>query len=125
MKSAIILTPPSTGLCSILLSVRTQYSRRTSKVVNLAHNHLQFPKKKLELSDNLCIAPLQRFLWRKRPNSTFIKQENQKALRRNKILTSIKAHNSVTNEQNITGNNSNLDIVNIIAFTKFGEILSI
>ena len=29
MESATILMPPSTGLSGILLSVRTQYSRRT------------------------------------------------------------------------------------------------
>ena len=36
---------------------------------------------------------------------------------------SIKGHNSVTNKQNMTGNNPNLDLVNINAYTKFGEIL--
>ena len=40
-------------------------------------------------------------------------------------MKSIKGHNSVTNKQNMTGNNPNLDIVNINAYTKFGEILSI
>ena len=44
---------------------------------------------------------------------------------RNKILTSIKGHNSVTNKLKVTGNNPNLDIVNINAYTKFGEIVSI
>ena len=42
-----------------------------------------------------------------------------------KILTSIKGHGSVTNGQKITGNNLNLDLVNINAYIKFGEILSI
>ena len=41
------------------------------------------------------------------------------------MLTSIKGHNFVTNELKITGNNLNLDNVNINAYTKFGEVLSI
>ena len=48
-----------------------------------------------------------------------------KILSGDKILISIKGHNSVTNEQNMTSNNSNLDLVNINAYIKFGEILSI
>ena len=38
----------------------------------------------------------------------------------NEILTSIKGHNSDTNVRNMKRNNSNLDLVNINAFTKFG-----
>ena len=41
------------------------------------------------------------------------------------ILTLIKGHNSVTNKRNMTGNSSNLDLVKINAYTKFGQILSI
>ena len=49
-----------------------------------------------------------------------------KILNRNKILTSIKGHNSVTNSKtNMTGENSNLDLVNVNAFIKNGQILSI
>ena len=40
-------------------------------------------------------------------------------------LTLIKGHNSVTNLWKMTGNNPNLDSVNINAYTKFGQILSI
>ena len=40
------------------------------------------------------------------------------------MLTSIKVHNSVTNKQNMTGNNPNLDPVSTDAYTKFHEILS-
>ena len=42
-----------------------------------------------------------------------------------KILTSIKGHNSVTNLQKNEDNNSYLDLVNINAYTKFGQILFI
>ena len=35
------------------------------------------------------------------------------------------ADNSVTNMQKMTGNNTNLDLVNIKAYTKFGQTLSI
>ena len=41
-----------------------------------------------------------------------------------KILTKITGHNSVTNKPKITGNNPNLDPVNINTYIKFGEILS-
>ena len=44
---------------------------------------------------------------------------------RNIILTSIKGYYSVTNKQNMEGSNPNIDLININAFTKFGEILSI
>ena len=42
-----------------------------------------------------------------------------------KILTPIKSHNSVTNLRKKTGNNPNLDHVNINEYIKFGQILSI
>ena len=42
-----------------------------------------------------------------------------------KILTSIKGHDIVTNKQKITGNNSNLYLVNVNAYIKFGEFVSI
>ena len=42
----------------------------------------------------------------------------------NKILTSIKGHKPVTNKQNMTSNNFSLDLVNVKAYVKFGEILS-
>ena len=80
---------------------------------------------KTRIVRNLTIARLQRFSCSKRPSLKDIEQENLKILSRNKILTSIKGHNSVTNQQKITGNNPNLEIVNINAYTKFGEILSI
>ena len=81
---------------------------------------LSLCNRKLELSENLTIAPLQRISC----SSKDIKQENLKILNRNKILT-IKGHNSVTNKQIITGKNPNLGIVSINAYTKFVEILSI
>ena len=40
-------------------------------------------------------------------------------------MISIKGHNYVTNEQKMTGNNPNLDLFNMSAYLKFGEILSI
>ena len=52
-------------------------------------------------------------------------QENIKTLSRNKILTSIKGHEIVTNKQKIIGNHSNLDLVNMNAYIQFGELLSI
>ena len=48
-----------------------------------------------------------------------------KILSGNKILTSIKGRNSITNLQKMTGNNPNLDLVNINVHTKIGQILSI
>ena len=44
---------------------------------------------------------------------------------RNKNLTSIKGHNSVTDLRKMTGNNPKLDFVNINEHTKFGQNLSI
>ena len=46
-------------------------------------------------------------------------------LSRNKILTSIKGYNSVTNKQNMEDSNPNMYFINIYTFTKFGEIISI
>ena len=46
-------------------------------------------------------------------------------LSRTEILTSIKGHTAVTNKQKMTGNNLNLNLVNINAYTKCDEILSI
>ena len=43
----------------------------------------------------------------------------------NEILTAIKGHNSVINLQKLTHLNSNLDLVNINAYAKFGQIPSI
>ena len=43
----------------------------------------------------------------------------------NKTQTQIKGHNSVTNVRKMMLNDSNLDLVNINAYTKFGKILSI
>ena len=42
-----------------------------------------------------------------------------------KILTPIKGHDIVTNKPKISGHNSHLDLVNMNANIKFGEILSI
>ena len=44
-------------------------------------------------------------------------------LSRNKFLTATKGYNSATNKENIGGSNSNLDLININALTKFGETL--
>ena len=41
------------------------------------------------------------------------------------MLKSIKGHNSVTNKSKMTGSNPNLDLVNLNAYIKFGDILSI
>ena len=48
-----------------------------------------------------------------------------KILSRNKIQTSIKGHNSATNNKKTTGSDPNLDLINIYAYKKFGEILYI
>ena len=42
----------------------------------------------------------------------------------NKILTSIKGYNSIKNVRKMMCNNPNLDLANINAYSKFGEILS-
>ena len=74
-------------------------------------------QKKLELSENLTKARCSAFLHSesavKRPSSKDVEQENLRTLNRNKILTSIMGHNSVTNKQKVTGNNPNLDLVNV------------
>ena len=46
-------------------------------------------------------------------------------LSRNKILTSIKGYNSVTNKQIMADSNPSMDLIHIYTFTKFGVILSI
>ena len=43
----------------------------------------------------------------------------------NEILTSIKGHNSVANLRNLPLYNPNLDIINVILYTKVGQILFI
>ena len=48
-----------------------------------------------------------------------------KILSTKEILVSIKGHNSGTNVRKKTCNNPKLDLVNINAYIKFGEILSI
>ena len=48
-----------------------------------------------------------------------------KILSGNEILAIIKGHNSCTNVQKMICNNPKLDLVNINAYIKFGEILSI
>ena len=48
-----------------------------------------------------------------------------KILSGNEILTLIKGRNSVSNLQNLTLYNPNLDTINVNVYTKFGLILSI
>ena len=48
-----------------------------------------------------------------------------KILRGIESLTYIKSHDSVTRNNKMTGNDPNLDLVNINAYTKCGEIMSI
>ena len=48
-----------------------------------------------------------------------------KILSGNKILTSIKGHNSIKILRKMTANNPKLDLVNVHVHTKFGQILSI
>ena len=48
-----------------------------------------------------------------------------KILSGNKILASIKGHNSIKIFGKMTGNNPKLDHVNVDVHTKFGQILSI
>ena len=48
-----------------------------------------------------------------------------KILSGNKKVTSIKGHNSVSKLQKMTGNIPNLNLININAHKKFGQILSI
>ena len=74
--------------------------------------------RRLELSENLTIAPLQCFACSKG-------QEFLRILSGNVILTSIKGHNSLTNLQKMTANNPNVEHVNMNAYIKFGENLLI
>ena len=48
-----------------------------------------------------------------------------KLLSGNEILTKTEGHNSVKNLRKLTCNNPNLDLVNINAYAKFGQIPSI
>ena len=48
-----------------------------------------------------------------------------KILSGNKILTTIKGHNSAVSLQKLTRNNSNLDLVKVYAYAKFDPILLI
>ena len=79
----------------------------------LAH-HWFFLILKLELSDNLTIAPLQRFACSK-------KTKFLKILSRKVILTSNKGHNYVTNLRTMTANIPNVDLVSINSYIKFGQ----
>ena len=54
-----------------------------------------------------------------------VKRPCSKDIGRNKIRTSIKGYNSVTNKQNMEDSNPNIYLINIYTFTKFGKILSI
>ena len=75
-------------------------------------------KLKLELSENLTIAPLQCLACRNRP-------ECLRILSGNIILTSIKGQNSLTNLRKMIANNHNVDLVSINSYIKFGQNLSI
>ena len=72
---------------------------------------------KLELSENLTIAPLQCFACSKMP-------EFLRILSGNVILTLIKGHISLTNLRRMTANNPNVDLVSINSYIKFGQICS-
>ena len=48
-----------------------------------------------------------------------------KILSRNENLTPIKGHNSVTNLRKMPGNNPNLNLLNMNAYIKIGEIIAI
>ena len=58
-------------------------------------------------------------------NLTKFHQFVLKILSGNEILTSIKEHNSVINVRILTRKNPNLDLVNIDAYLRFGQIPSI
>ena len=75
-------------------------------------------REKLELSENLTIAPLQGHACNKRPECVRI-------LSSNVILTSIKGHNSLTNLRKMTANSPNVDLVSINSYIKFGQNMSI
>ena len=48
-----------------------------------------------------------------------------KILSGNKSLVQIKGHNSSTNRQKMTCNDPKVDLVNMNAYIKFGEVLSV
>ena len=48
-----------------------------------------------------------------------IHQQIKKILNINKILTTVKGHNSVENDQNTTKKHLNLYLIDITAYTKF------
>ena len=73
---------------------------------------------KLELSENLTIAPLQCFACSKKP-------EFLRILSGNIILTSIKGHNTLKNLQKITANTPNVDLISINSNIKFGQNRSV
>ena len=73
---------------------------------------------KLELSENLTIAPLQCFACSKSP-------ELFRIVSGYLIPTTIKGHNSLTNLQIMTANSPNVDLVIINRYIKFGQNLSI
>ena len=70
------------------------------------------------MTENLNIAPLQRFSFSK-------KAKYLKILSGNEILISIMGHNSVTNLRKMPANNPSLDLVSINSYIKFGQKLSI
>ena len=74
--------------------------------------------KKLELSENLTIAPLQCLACSKRP-------ECLRILSGNVFMTSIKGNNSLTNLRKMTAYDPNIDLVSIKTYIKFGQNLSI
>ena len=80
-------------------------------------SHIQSVNK-LELSENLTIAPLQCLACSKRP-------ECLRILSGNVILTSIKGPNSLTNLREMTANNPIVDLVRKNVYIKFGQYLSI
>ena len=52
-------------------------------------------------------------------------EQKQNSVIKNEILIEIRGHNSLTNLRKLTLNNHNLDLVNINAYAKFGQIPSI
>ena len=75
-------------------------------------------REKLELSENLTIAPLQGHACNKKAR---VSQD----IESNVILTSIKGHNSLTNLRKMTANSPNVDLVSINSYIKFGQNMSI
>ena len=84
------------------------------RVFVLIKTHLETHLKKLTLILSISIH-IQNFL----KICTFV----LKMLNRNDILTSIKGHNCVANLWKMPGNNPNLNLHNMNAYIKFGEIL--